>query len=354
MLVKGIDVSYCQKGFDYARAVKAGVRFAIIRAGFSETADSQLENHIAQCEKYGIDYGFYWYSYAMSVEEAKREAAVCLRTLAGRTPVYPVFYDMEEGEQAKKLSRATLTDMAIAFCDAINAGGLPCGIYANPSWLENYYDKSRLVGKYDIWLAHWTESPDRPSRCDYGQTMWQWGIDDIGMEVDGDICFVDYPSRTSEWYAKRGIIKSPAVPQTDTPAYKKGDTVMLKKGAKFTNNVTPYSWVYGTAFTVYGTANAGKELMIGLGGEITGWIYAADAIAVKTTTPAVESKLSAGDKVRVKSGANAYHGEKLAPFVYDNTYTVMQVGTAKNPDYVVIGINGQVTAAVKSEDLIIA
>ena len=53
--------------------------------------------------------------------------------------------------------------------------------------------KSRIVGKYDIWLAHWTNSPDCPSKNNYGQTMWQWGLDRIsGYDVDGDICFTDY------------------------------------------------------------------------------------------------------------------------------------------------------------------
>ncbi|MFR0870103.1 MAG: hypothetical protein ACLSG5_01265 [Oscillospiraceae bacterium] len=63
--------------------------------------------------------------------------------------------------------------------------------------MENYYDKSRIVGKYDIWLAHWTKSPDCPSKYNYGQTMWQWGLDRIGgYDVDGDICFCEYVNPT--------------------------------------------------------------------------------------------------------------------------------------------------------------
>lgn len=83
--------------------------------------------------------------------------------------------------------------MAIAFCEKIRQAGFKPGVYVNPSFMENYYDKSRIVGKYDIWLAHWTNSPDCPSKNNYGQTMWQWGLDRIsGYDVDGDICFTDY------------------------------------------------------------------------------------------------------------------------------------------------------------------
>ena len=63
--------------------------------------------------------------------------------------------------------------------------------------MENYYHKQQLVGKYDIWLAHWTNSPDNPSRYNYGQTMWQWGLDRIGgYDIDGDICFCKYAKPT--------------------------------------------------------------------------------------------------------------------------------------------------------------
>ena len=54
-----------------------------------------------------------------------------------------------------------------------------------------------------------------------------------------------------------------------------------------------------------------------------------------------------GDKVTVKRGAKTYTGGTLASFVYNTTYTVMQV----NGDRAVIGINGVTTAAVNAKDL---
>ncbi len=144
-------------------------------------------------------YGFYWYSYAMSVKQAEAEADKCAAVLKGLSPTYPVFFDMEEKKQISGLKTDTRTKMAIAFCEKIRQAGFKPGIYANPSFMENYYDKQRLVGKYDIWLAHWTNSPDRPSRYNYGQTMWQWGLDRIGgYDIDGDICFCEYAKSAPE------------------------------------------------------------------------------------------------------------------------------------------------------------
>ena len=193
MKIKGVDLSYCQEGISFPALKQAGVKFAIIRAGFFTKKDVTMDKFVSDCNTHGIDYGFYWYSYAMSVEQAEAEAEKCISAIKGLSPTYSIFFDMEEKKQISDLNTDTRTKMAIAFCEKIGQARFKPGIYANPSFMENYYDKSRIVGKYDIWLAHWTNSPDRPSRYNYGQTMWQWGVDKIGgYDVDGDICFTDY------------------------------------------------------------------------------------------------------------------------------------------------------------------
>ena len=193
MKIKGVDLSYCQEGISFPALKQAGVKFAIIRAGFSTKKDVTMDKFVSDCNTHGIDYGFYWYSYAMSVEQAEAEAEKCISAIKGLSPTYPIFFDMEEKKQISGLNTDTRTKMAIAFCKKIRQVGFKPGIYANPSFLENYYDKSRIVGKYDIWLAHWTNSHDCPSKYNYGQTMWQWGLDRIGgYDVDGDICYADY------------------------------------------------------------------------------------------------------------------------------------------------------------------
>lgn len=193
MKIKGVDLSYCQEGISFPALKQAGVKFAIIRAGFSTKKDVTMDKFVADCKKYGVEYGFYWYSYAMSIEQALTEAEKCIEVIKKLSPTYPVFFDMEEKKQISGLSTDTRTKMAIAFCEKIKQAGFKPGVYANPSFMENYYDKSRIVGKYDIWLAHWTNSPNCQSKYNYGQTLWQWGLDRIGgYDVDGDICFTDY------------------------------------------------------------------------------------------------------------------------------------------------------------------
>ena len=199
MKIKGVDISVYQKGISFSALKQVGVKFAIILAGYGKKKDYTMDKFVKDCKANSIDFGFYWYSYAMSVKQAEAEAAKCIEVIKGLSPTYPVFFDMEEKKQISGLNTDTRTKMAIAFCEKIKQAGFKPGIYANPSFMENYYDKQRLIGKYDIWLAHWTGSADKPSKYDYGQTMWQWGVDKIsGYDIDGDICFCEYAKPTPE------------------------------------------------------------------------------------------------------------------------------------------------------------
>lgn len=346
MRTKGIDISRAQEQFDFTAAVSAGVKFVIIRAGISTDEDTYFRRNIEQCRKLGIDFGCYWYVTATDTAELDRQINACVKTIGDEKPSYPVFCDMEEQRQIDNLTSKERTDMALEFCDRLNKAGLPSGVYANPAWLESYYQKERIVGKRDIWLAHWTESPDYPSRYDYGQKMWQWGIDSIaGKDVDGDICFVDYPAITAKWYKEN----CGDMPEKPVNLFKKGDSVRVKRGARFTNGVEPYSYVYDTVYTVQQVSASGKETLIGIGSVPTGWLYTENLY--KAESDEITQKFAVGDKVKVNYGAKTYNGGSLALFVYTNVYEVMQAGSGDREDYIVIGQGGQVTAAVRADDL---
>ncbi len=346
--IKGIDISRAQEQFDFTAAVSAGVKFVIIRAGIRTDEDTYFRRNLSECLKRNIPFGLFWYFEATTDTAFEEELTACKKAVKGLKPAYPIFFDAEEQAQIDKLTTAQRTDMALKFCAEMTAIGLPSGVYANPSWMENYYDKSRLAD-VDIWLAHWTESPDYPSGYDYGQKMWQWGIDSIGgNDVDGDICFVDYPAITAKWYRENCGDK----PKKPVNLFKKGDSVRVKRGARFTNGVEPYSYVYDTIYTVQQVSASGKETLIGIGSVPTGWLYTENLYKAESTkSNGATQKFAVGDKVKVNYGAKTYNGGSLALFVYTNVYEVMQAGSGDREDYIVIGQGGQVTAAVKAKDL---
>lgn len=353
MRTKGIDISRAQEQFDFTAAVSAGVKFVIIRAGIGRDEDTYFSRNIEQCRKLGIDFGCYWYITATDSQELDRQINACIKTIGDEKPSYPVFCDMEEQRQIDNLTSKERTDMALEFCDRLNKAGLPSGVYANPAWLESYYQKERIVGKRDIWLAHWTESPDNPSRYDYGQKMWQWGIDSIaGNDVDGDICFVDYPAITAKWY-KENCGDVPEKPDKPMNLFKKGDSVRVKHGARFTNGVEPYSYVYDTVYTVQQVSASGKETLIGIGSVPTGWLYTEDLHkaekAESTENNDTTQKFAVGDKVKVNYGAKFSDGTEPYPFVYTTVFDVITM--SKDGKEALIGIGTDVTGWMYVKDL---
>ena len=287
--IKGIDISVWQKGIDYKALAEAGAKFAILRASYSKSKDTQLDNHVKGCSKQGIDIGYYVYSLARTPEEARQEAKACIDIIKKYPePTYPIFFDLEDNDIAKEVSRKVHTDCAIAFCEEINKLGYYSGIYANPAWLENYYEKSRLVGKYDIWLAHWTEDPNYPSKYKYGQTIWQWGIDKIGMDVDGDICFIDYPKKIKAWKDsnnksednKDDKSKEDKPTSDNTKQYKAGDAVILNNTPLYaaSSSTKPANYLSGEYFILSESIINGKiRITTPKGNTVcTGWVAVAD------------------------------------------------------------------------------
>lgn len=332
--VKGIDISRAQEQFDFTAAVSAGVKFVIIRAGIRTDEDTYFRRNLSECQKRNIPYGLYWYFEATSGETFKAELAACKKAVKGLKPSYPVFFDMEEQKQIDNLTTAQRTDMALKFCAEMTAIGLPSGIYANPSWMENYYDKSCL-SDVDIWLAHWTESSDKPSRYDYGQKMWQWGIDSIGgNDVDGDICFIDYPAKTDYWYKthtkatdKPSEPVKPATPTVKT--YKAGDVVQLSNTALYGSSTTsqPANHLTGTYYihTADDTVNGRIRITTPKGcSAVTGWVKVDDIGGRTSDKPTAE--IRKGDRVQIKDGATWYGGTALLKdWLLEKTWIVTEV-----------------------------
>lgn len=187
MKVTAIDVSYCQTEVDYNKVKNRGIDAVIIRAGFGKETyqkDSEFETHYRNAKKAGLAVGVYWYSYAYSVAEAKQEAKVCLACIKGKTLELPVYYDLEESGQTR-LGMSALTNIAIAFCEAIKSGGYRAGVYSNLNWLNNHLDYEKLRSKYSIWLAQWSSNPSKS--CDIWQNADNGRISGISGNVDTDV-----------------------------------------------------------------------------------------------------------------------------------------------------------------------
>ena len=185
---KGIDVSYAQGRIDWEKVKADGIDFAIIQCGYGNNYASQDDKYwaynVSECERLGIPYGVYIYSYATSVKMAKSEAEHVLRLIKGRSFSYPVYLDMED-EKTVNLSSKLKGEIAQVFCDTITASGYKVGIYANLDWWNIHLTSSVFKNpKWSKWVAQ------HNSTCDYVGKYDIWQCTSTG-KVNGIEGYVD-------------------------------------------------------------------------------------------------------------------------------------------------------------------
>lgn len=201
-MTKIIDVSEYQPNIDYAKVKAAGIGGAILRCGYtgwgsshSLNADKCFEKHYTGFKAAGVSVGAYYYSTADTVEFAKKEADFVQSLLKGKQLELPVYYDIENNERQGKLSKALLTEIADAFCAAMEAAGYFVGVYANTSWFTNKLDHAALSEKYTIWLADYRgDSANKTLKRDIWQYSSTGSVNGINGNVDVNECYRDFPS----------------------------------------------------------------------------------------------------------------------------------------------------------------
>ena len=201
-MLKGIDVSFAQGRVDWDKLV-GNIDYAILRCGIgSDIAsqdDKQWARNVGECNRLGIPWGAYLYSYAMSTAESESEAAHTLRLLKGLKPAYPVYIDMEDadGYKAKRggISKQLATDICRIFCETVSAAGYTAGVYANKDWAVNRLDMAQL-SKWTFWLAQYNSKATYTGKYD----MWQYSssgtLPGITGKVDLNYCYKDFAATT--------------------------------------------------------------------------------------------------------------------------------------------------------------
>ena len=74
----GVDISKWQGDFDFARAIAEDkIEFVIIKGGGGDQGlyvDPKFSRNYLQAKKHNLPVGVYWYSMAVTVNVAKKEA----------------------------------------------------------------------------------------------------------------------------------------------------------------------------------------------------------------------------------------------------------------------------------------
>ena len=357
MAKRGIDISAHQGNIDLG-ALKSQIDFVIIRVGYGTkgTIDTKFTRNANLCRDLGIPVGFYWYSYALDVEGAKKEAQAMINAIAPYKDIvkFGVWFDMEDADGYKKRngmpSNQTLRQMCAAFCEATENAGYYSGIYASESWFNNQLNGSEIAA-YDRWVAQWPTSGGKQTGLDTSASkrsdvhLWQFTsagrFSGYNGNLDTNYAYLDNfpnPGGSSETV-------TPVPDPTPAPAQKFniGDRVVINGNLYTSSNAKSPAGSVSNRTTNITRYSAGAAHPYNTTGDL-GWMNESDIRLAGNETSAAIVK---GCKVKF-TGTKSYSGIKLASWTTNSIFDVIEV----SGDRVVIGKGTAVTAAVNMRDCV--
>jgi GH25 family lysozyme M1 (1,4-beta-N-acetylmuramidase) len=205
-MLKGMDVSQ-HNGVINWNQVKGNVDFVMLRMGYGDNDpkqdDKQFEWNVSECNRLGIPWGAYLYSYALNVNQVQSEIDHAKRLLNGKNPQFPVCFDMEDADGYKTKHGmppdSVLVDICYNWLLALESDGHYAMLYASLSWLNNQLNSSKL-DRFDKWVAQWND------HCTYSKPyhMWQYTnggfVNGVSGRVDLNFAYSNFKLSATQTY----------------------------------------------------------------------------------------------------------------------------------------------------------
>ncbi len=209
----GIDVAKYQGTIDWAKAAATGIDFAMVRVGYRTqnsgeiVADTNARYNMQEATANGLKIGAYFFSTAITEEEAREEARWVADYISQYQITYPVAYNCEGFQNADNrqysLTKTERTDCAIAFLNEIYGQGYTPMFYAskNEMTADADWETSRIEKNFKIWVSQYpgTPYPETQASSYAGvHDMWQFTnngtVDGISKPVDINVAYFGYSS----------------------------------------------------------------------------------------------------------------------------------------------------------------
>lgn len=182
----------------------AGYPMVGLRAGYGKNnVDQRFTSNAEACHNLEVSPLIYWFSYALSVEMAAKEAEYAVAQARKYWQRCPIAFDLEYDtvryarSKGVNIDKQLATNMAIAFLQVVkDAGHIPV-IYTNEDYMRNYFDLSAViatVGEVYIWYARYGLSSLPANRVEIAD-IWQYtssgSIPGISGKVDLNKVYAD-------------------------------------------------------------------------------------------------------------------------------------------------------------------
>lgn len=192
----GIDVSGHQKQIDWAQVKAAGVDFVFVRLGYRGyvtgdlNEDQYARTNLQGARDAGLLVGAYFYSQAVSAEEAEQEARFAMEILGDFRLDLPLAFDWEITQRTREVPRDTATRCAQVFCGEVERGGSGGMIYFSSYQAQVSFDLLQLTD-WPWWLAVYNTGAQFPCRF----AIWQYSctgtVPGIETVVDLNVMIVE-------------------------------------------------------------------------------------------------------------------------------------------------------------------
>ncbi len=202
-----IDVSKHNGEINWQKVKDSGIDGAIIRLGYGYLGnDEQFIRNISECNRLGIPYGLYLYSYAYDANQAYAEANGTAQILS-QVQVnlsYPIYYDIEnfkpwvDDDGSTRNPPKTVAEYEAVIGTYINrmnqlgyAGKVH--VYSYRSYLQNQLNSSKIYA-YVSWVAAYTKTLGFTNKYYTGNSGWQYTSSGSVSGISGRVdisCFSD-------------------------------------------------------------------------------------------------------------------------------------------------------------------
>lgn len=195
--IPGIDVSSHQGTIDWPKVKAAGMEFALVRVGYrgydtgTLHADEMALTNLREAKAAGLKIGAYFFSQAVTAEEAVEEAQFALAMLDGVEMDLPLVYDWEyvsESARTGAMKPEILLSCVNAFCAEVARAGFEPMVYFNQDLANTLLDISQLA-EYPFWLAMYDRQMTFPYKIDFWQYSDEGQIPGIEGNVDLNLYF---------------------------------------------------------------------------------------------------------------------------------------------------------------------
>lgn len=381
----GIDVAKYQGTIDWAQVAESGIDFAMVRVGYRTlvdgdiTADPNGKYNLQEAQKYGIKLGVYFFSTAVTEEEAREEARWVAEYISQYPITYPVAYNCEGFNDPENrqygLSKQKRTDIALAFLKTIGELGYEPMFYASRNEMQDdaLWEVSRIENQYKVWVAQYPEKPyPETEQSDYEglHQMWQYTrsgiVPGISGAVDLNVAYFGYSGTEDaknketpeEVEADAGAMME--FRQVNEQVTAKVETNLRDKPSQDTDSTVMYTLKNGEVATRIGISDTGWSKVSFNGGTY----YAVSSYlttdlnhtvpveteaddGIETEFTPVNESVTAKDLVNLRNLPSVTHEDSNVEAQLRNGETATRVGISDN-GWSKLSYNGKTYYAVSS------